>query len=225
MRLDEYAGYDGLGLADLVRRGEVSARQLGELALAAVAKVNPRLNAVIETFPDELAQLSATPPAGPFGGVPILVKDFPIAAGIRSEMGSELCRGLALDHDSALMQALRRAGFVNLGRTTARSWEIKIRVRFIDWRSFWNRPRICAWMVTSSAEVTSSAMISRGSRASARAMPTRWRWPPDSWLGWRPRSSGGSSTRLISSATRAGISADGQMRCWRNGSARVRATV
>jgi amidase len=119
MRLDEYAGHDGLGLADLVRRGEVSARQLGELALAAVAKVNPRLNAIIETFPEQLEHLSAAAPAGPFGGVPILVKDFPIAAGVRSEMGSELCRGLALDHDSALMQALRRAGFVNLGRTTS----------------------------------------------------------------------------------------------------------
>jgi amidase len=118
MRLAEYARYDGLGLAELVRRGEVTARELGQLALAGVDKVNPRLNAVIETFPERLAQLSPLP-GGPFAGVPILVKDFPIDAGVRGEMGCQLCAGFAPDHDSALMLALRRAGFFNLGRTTS----------------------------------------------------------------------------------------------------------
>ncbi|OLF10730.1 hypothetical protein BLA60_15875 [Actinophytocola xinjiangensis] len=40
-----------------------------------------------------------------------------------------------------------------------------------------------AWVVTSSAVVGSSAMISRGSPASAIAIITRWRWPPDSSCG------------------------------------------
>ena len=72
MRLDEYAAHDGLGLAELLRNGEVTARELGELALAGIAKVNPRLNAVIETFPERLVGLSKTQtPKGPFGGVPI----------------------------------------------------------------------------------------------------------------------------------------------------------
>lgn len=35
-----------------------------------------------------------------------------------------------------------------------------------------------AWVVTSSAETASSQTISSGSAASARAIPTRWRWPP-----------------------------------------------
>ncbi len=42
---------------------------------------------------------------------------------------------------------------------------------------------ICAWIDTSSAETGSSQMISAGSMARARAMPTRWRWPPDSSCG------------------------------------------
>lgn len=120
MRLDEYAGYDGLGLAELIAKGEVTARTLGELALAGIERVNPRLNAVIETFPERLEGLSGTAaPTGPFGGVPILVKDFPIEKGVKGEMGCQLCRGLAPRHDSALMLALRRAGFVNLGRTAS----------------------------------------------------------------------------------------------------------
>ena len=40
--------------------------------------------------------------------------------------------------------------------------------------------RICAWMVTSSAVVGSSAMSSFGLQASAMAIITRWRMPPES---------------------------------------------
>ena len=43
--------------------------------------------------------------------------------------------------------------------------------------------RICFWMVTSSAVVGSSAISSFGSQASAMAIMTRWRMPPDSWCG------------------------------------------
>ncbi len=43
--------------------------------------------------------------------------------------------------------------------------------------------RICAWVVTSSAVVGSSAIRISGSAASASAMPTRWRRPPLSWNG------------------------------------------
>ena len=43
--------------------------------------------------------------------------------------------------------------------------------------------RICAWMVTSSAVVGSSAISRSGSLASAMAIITRWRWPPESWCG------------------------------------------
>ena len=43
--------------------------------------------------------------------------------------------------------------------------------------------RICAWMVTSSAVVGSSAIRSFGSQASAIAIITRWRMPPENWCG------------------------------------------
>jgi amidase len=120
MRVDEYASFDGLGLAELVRKGTVTARELGECVLAGVEKVNPRLNAVIETFPERVAGLSNLGrPQGPFGGVPILVKDSPIEKGVRGEMGCQLFAGFAPDHDSELMLKLRDAGFVNIGRTTA----------------------------------------------------------------------------------------------------------
>ena len=80
MNLPEYAAYDALGLADLVRRKEVTPRELCHLALQAIEKLNPQLNAVIESFPDRAD--SAPPPDGPFAGVPFLVKDFPMEAGV-----------------------------------------------------------------------------------------------------------------------------------------------
>ena len=45
--------------------------------------------------------------------------------------------------------------------------------------------RISAWIVTSSAVVGSSAISRRGRHASAIAIATRWRWPPESWCGYR----------------------------------------
>ena len=49
MQLAEYARYDGLGLAELVRNKEVTAKELANLALAGVRALNPKLNAVIRT--------------------------------------------------------------------------------------------------------------------------------------------------------------------------------
>ncbi|MGE0121092.1 MAG: amidase [Dongiaceae bacterium] len=118
MNLGDYARHDGLGLAALVRKREVSPRELCRLALDGVAAVNPRLNAVIETFPERVPASDDVPP-GPFAGVPFLVKDFPIEAGVRGEMGSRLAAGFAPDRDSEIMTRLRVAGLVNLGRTAA----------------------------------------------------------------------------------------------------------
>lgn len=116
MNLAEYSSYDGLGLADLVRGKETTSAELCELALRGLEGVNPQLNAVIETFPDRAGKVIST--TGPFAGVPLLVKDFPIEAGVKAEMGSELAAGFTASNDTEVMRRLQRAGFINLGRTT-----------------------------------------------------------------------------------------------------------
>ena len=68
-------------------------------------------------------------------------------------------------------------------RTTDRSWLMKTSVRLNSSRSRRRRRRICAWVETSRPETISSATMNSGSSASARAMPTRWRWPPESSCG------------------------------------------
>ena len=115
MQLHEYTQYDGLGLAALVRQGEVSAAELQTCAQQAIERVNPRINAVVEHWPSEAAPVDT---AAPFAGVPFLIKDIAITmAGKKVELGSRLAAGQVAQHDSFLMRQFRQAGLVTLGRT------------------------------------------------------------------------------------------------------------
>ncbi|MEJ0044151.1 MAG: amidase family protein [Rhizomicrobium sp.] len=76
MAFSEYADFDGLGLAHLVRQGEVTPLELLEEAIARVEKHNPTLNSVVHKAYDEARATAASKlPDGPFKGVPFLIKD------------------------------------------------------------------------------------------------------------------------------------------------------
>lgn len=120
MNLAEYATYDGLGLAELVKRREVTAKELGRLMVAAVEKVNPQINAVIQTYADRVeAMAEDQTPTGPFAGVPFLLKDIGSGEkGAVQEAGSRLWQGRILKYDAFLIERFRAAGLRLLGRTT-----------------------------------------------------------------------------------------------------------
>jgi amidase len=118
MKLAEYAAHDGLGLAALLQRGETTPRELGRCVLEAVAAVNPKLNAVIETYADAIEALPENAGAGPYFGLPILTKDFPLEAGRPGEFGSVFAKGFRSPYDHAFWAKLRAGGLVNVGRTT-----------------------------------------------------------------------------------------------------------
>jgi len=72
----EYDQYDGLGLAELVKKKEVSTAEICEEAITRIGRVNPALNAVITPMYELARQaVQATLPDGPFTGVPFLLKD------------------------------------------------------------------------------------------------------------------------------------------------------
>src|SRR5215469_9876298 len=87
---------------------------------------------------------------------------------------------------------------------TPRSWVTKIAAIDSRLRRSSSSSRICFWIVTSSAVVGSSAMSSFGSQASAIAIITRWRIPPENWCGYSPMRSlaCGMPTRLRTSVAR-----------------------
>jgi amidase len=117
--LNDYTAHDGLGLADLVARKEVTPDELAAAAFEAVAKVNPKINAVLQTLPRQAAdEIRAGLPRGPFTGVPFMIKELVLhAEGVRCEMGSKLVQGFAPDADTELMARFRRAGLVLAGTT------------------------------------------------------------------------------------------------------------
>lgn len=116
----EYTRYDGLGLAELVRKGEVTPAELVASAQAAIAAVDPKLNAVVLDMAAEAeATLRAGVPRGPFAGVPFVLKDFVVNyAGVPTRFGSRLFEGVVPDHDSEIMTRFRRAGVVTIAKTS-----------------------------------------------------------------------------------------------------------
>lgn len=121
MRPAEYAQYDAVGLAELVRRGEVSPRELVTAAIERIEAVNPGLNAVVHRWFDAaVAQADTALPDGPFHGVPFLLKD--LLAWYEGEPitnGSRLFRGWRAPHDTEIVRRYRASGLITLGRTNA----------------------------------------------------------------------------------------------------------
>src|SRR6201986_745511 len=119
MAFSDYADYDGLGLAHLVRKGAVSPAELLEEAIARTEKNNPKLNAVVYKAYDEArATAKGKLPDGPFKGVPFLIKDINIAvAGWPMTNGSAFLRNHVSNADAELTKRYRDAGVVLVGQT------------------------------------------------------------------------------------------------------------
>ncbi len=117
--LSDYTSHDGLGLADLVARKQVKPEELVAAALQAVEKVNPKLNAVLQTLPTQSAEnIRSGLPSGPFTGVPFLIKELILhAKNVRCDMGSRFAQGFVPQEDTELMARFRRAGLVLVGTT------------------------------------------------------------------------------------------------------------
>jgi amidase len=119
MNQTEYIQYDATELAACIARGEVTPLELVELAIAAIEKVNPALNAVVHRmYDDARARARGALPNGPFRGVPMVVKDFDgFVQGVPFTASSRFLDGFVPDHDSEAIARLRRAGLVFLAKT------------------------------------------------------------------------------------------------------------
>jgi amidase len=123
--LQEYGRLDATALAELLARKEVTPHELAACVVEGVAKVNPALNAVVEVFADRAEALDDSLPAGPFGGVPTLLKDlFHGEAGTVCENGSRLSAGWVAPTEGMFNSRIRASGLVSLGRTTTSEFGI-----------------------------------------------------------------------------------------------------
>jgi amidase len=119
MGFADYADYDGLGLAQLVKRGEVSPAELVEAAIERIERHNGVLNAVVHKAYDEARQTATSAlPEGPFTGVPFLIKDLGAQVkGWPRTSGSRFAQVAADETDSELVARYRAAGVILLGKS------------------------------------------------------------------------------------------------------------
>jgi Asp-tRNA(Asn)/Glu-tRNA(Gln) amidotransferase A subunit family amidase len=120
LRGDDLEHLDGLGIAERVRRTDVSAREVLERAIARIEATDPKLNALSERcFELARSQLEGgIDPRAPFAGVPFLVKDLWCdMPGTRSTQGSRYWRDFRPSVESEIVRRFRKAGLVIVGRS------------------------------------------------------------------------------------------------------------
>lgn len=113
--------HDAMGLAELMRKRAVSARELLEMAIGRAETLNPRFNFMAQKHYDYgRAAIERGLPEGPFRGVPWLLKDLnTFIAGLPTGNGSRFYRDFRPDVTSELVSRIEKAGFVIFGKTCA----------------------------------------------------------------------------------------------------------
>lgn len=115
----EYGQYDALGLAELVRKREVTAAELLDSALAQAARYNPAVNAIVTPMHEQAQQqIAAGLPDGLFSGVPFLIKDLlSDVAGLPTSGGARFLKDTPMPVEAEIVSRMKRAGLVIFGKT------------------------------------------------------------------------------------------------------------
>src|SRR5437867_1238864 len=122
---EELCDATAIELASRIRRKEVSAREVMTAHLARIARVNPKINAIV-TLVAERAMAAAKAAdehqarggeLGVLHGLPVAHKDLVNTAGIRTTFGSPLYRDNVPTTDALIVKRIRAAGAVTLGKT------------------------------------------------------------------------------------------------------------
>lgn len=122
---NEICRMDALTLAARIRAKDVSAIEVTEAVLRRMAILEPHIHAFCTPTPEVAraaaravdARIAAGQDAGALGGVPIGIKDLVATKGILTAMGSPLYRDFIPDEDDIVVERLKAAGAVIIGKT------------------------------------------------------------------------------------------------------------
>lgn len=127
MKISEYIQYDGVGLTELINKGDVTAKELAELSFTRLQEVDEELNAVTRTrgaqVKEELQHIDVD---APFAGVPFYLKD--ISQTIKGEVstgGSRLMAEAEAPQTAKLVEDFHDAGLVTLGYSATPEFALK----------------------------------------------------------------------------------------------------
>ena len=112
-------------LARLVRDKQLSSREVVSAYLTRIDAINPRVNAIVTLAAERAMEHAAAAderlargePVGPLHGLPIAHKDLQPTRGMRTTFGSPIYRDFVPDDDSLLVQRVRAAGAITIGKT------------------------------------------------------------------------------------------------------------
>jgi aspartyl-tRNA(Asn)/glutamyl-tRNA(Gln) amidotransferase subunit A len=122
---DELCWMSALELSQRIRARQVSPREVVAAVLAQIDRVNPAILAVCTRMDQQARQQAEQAeaavmrgdPLGPLHGVPITVKDLHYTAGVRTTLGSKLYEHFVPSFDHPIVQRLKRAGAILIGKT------------------------------------------------------------------------------------------------------------
>jgi amidase len=121
---------DAITLAGMLRRREVSAREVTAAHIARIEATDGAVNAVVtRSFEQAMAKAAAADEAlaqgeqpGLLHGLPVAHKDLHDTAGIRTTYGSPLFAKYVPDHDELVVSRMSAAGAISLGKTNVPEW-------------------------------------------------------------------------------------------------------
>lgn len=120
--------WDATAQAELIKTGQVSAKELVEQTIERIERLNPTINAVTrKRYEKALVEAETRDITNqPFGGVPILLKDLgQEQAGEPSTSGSRLFKDYIASQSDNYVKALEQLGFIVLGRTNTPEFGFK----------------------------------------------------------------------------------------------------
>lgn len=117
-------------LAESIRTGDISAIEVTEAHLDRIQAVNDQVNAIVTLEPqlalDQAKQIDKArakgQPLGPLAGVPMAHKDLTLTKGIRTTFGSRRFKTFIPNKDAVIIERLKQAGAVSLGKTNTSEW-------------------------------------------------------------------------------------------------------
>jgi amidase len=163
MSFAQYADYDGLGLAELVRNKDVSPAELLEAAIERAERNNSKLNAIVHKAYEMARGNAKNLPDGPFKGVPFLIKDLGLeVAGLPRTDGTQFNKNEKDTFDGLLVQRYKAAGVNIFGKTNTPEFGITgttESARLGPCRNPWNTEHITGGSSGGSASAVAAGIV------------------------------------------------------------------
>lgn len=155
-------------LAQCIREQQITVVEVITTFLDKIDRINPKINAFVTVMHDEALQqahqadqaIAEGQPLGPLHGVPIAIKDLTPVQGVRYTMGSKLFEHQIADRDAIVVQRIKQAGGIIIGKTNTPEFGHKgttDNLVFGPSRNPWNTGRI-----TGGSSGGSSAAVAAG---------------------------------------------------------------